>query len=144
MAKERPGAIDAIMSVPVRRWPGAQHQVACGEMGVRAAIEGNDRIVLDQITDGFDHHLRPERRKRRPFDVAEQAVPARHAVLRLLKKSAVRLMTKQREERRERRFGVADEADFDRIAQADPVRLRVDLHATRLPRLRVIFEPRHG
>src|ERR1700733_9474029 len=71
-------------------------------------------------------------------------IPVGHAALRLSEKATIRLALKHRNQRRERRLGVPDKPDLDWIAQSDPVRLHVDLHAARLAWLRVIFEPRHG
>ena len=51
------------------------------EKRVGAAIERDYRVGRDQVADGADDHLRPQRRAIRLFNAVQQAEPVTHAVL---------------------------------------------------------------
>ena len=131
----------------VKLYTGVAQLVEIATLGASGALLAENNIIpniCQQIADGFDHHLRSQWRTRGRFDLGQQAIPILHPTLRFFQEAAVGLAPKQRDQSRERRLGVPDEPDLDRIAQPNPVRLHIDLHTPRLAGLRVIFEPRHG
>jgi hypothetical protein len=70
--------------------------------------------------------------------------PVAHPGLRRREEGAVLLATQPPVQLRQRLAAVADQPDLDRMAQADALRVAVDLHPARLPGLRVVFDVREG
>ena len=63
-----------------------------------------------------------------------------HAGLRLFEEATILLALQTLIEQSQRTGGIADQARFHRIAQADALTVAVDLHAACLARLRVILD----
>src|SRR5690606_23642923 len=70
--------------------------------------------------------------------------PAADAGLRVFEEAAVLLTLQPRVKYPQRSSGIADQTGLDRIAQADALRITVDLNAARLSRLRVILDIGEG
>src|SRR5271169_5124871 len=110
-------------------------------MRVGAAVERDDGIVGQQITECPDDHLRSQRRLGCGRDLVEQTVPVAHPLLCLLQKTAIGLSLQQRQQSLQRRLDVAGEADLDGIAKAQTLGFEIDLYAARLSGSWVIFLP---
>ena len=63
--------------------------MARGEMGVCAAIQRDEGVLVHQIADRLDHHLRPHLRALGPLDVSDQPARLPHPPLRVLESGLI-------------------------------------------------------
>ena len=103
--------------------------------GDRARIGRDDRVIGKQVVDMPGDDLRLERDVVALFAGLHQVPPFLHPVLSRLQERSILTPLQQRQERFQRRPGVAAEPDVDRIAEPQPCGVPVDLHRFRLPGL---------
>ena len=72
--------------------------------------------------------------------LVHQLAPVLHALLRLLQKLAALVLLEQRKQLGQDPLAVADQADVDRIAKADPFGIEFDLDGFGLSGLRIEFD----
>ena len=113
-------------------------------MRVGAAVERDDCVPRKRLAECSDRHLRANRRALGADNPTDQRIPVTHARLCGREEAAILLVLQHRHQSGETRLDVADEPDLDGVAQADPLRVDVDLHAACLPRLRIVVDPGHG
>ena len=119
-------------------------QVARGPGGDRAGIGRDDRVILQEFVQFVRDHLRLHRSVRPRAALFQKLVPRLHPALRLLEEAAVLARRKLGQERVEHGGGVADQRTFDRRAQADTLRVMVDLDDARLTRLGIELDVGEG
>ncbi len=108
----------------------AAHLDVAGRPGRhRAAVAGDDGVVGQELVEVVRDHLRLHRLVRARAALLQQLVPLLHALLGLLQEAAILLALDQRQQRLQDALAVADQADVDRVAQADARRIDVDLDA---------------
>ena len=114
----------ASMPVPVSLLVCTKLQASRREMSVSAAIKENHGIVRQQIAQGANNHLRPERRSFRGLTWSRSVF---HSDMRRCasdRKLPMATGGQDRQQCAETRLYVAGQTDFDRIAEPDPVSLR--------------------
>ena len=113
--------------------------------GDRPAVGDDDRIVVEQLVELVRHDLRLHRRV--ASGVPRSCISSRHSLMPFCAASRNLLLSfflSSGSSSDRTRLAVADEPDIDRIAQADPLGIELDLHRLRLARLRVIFDVGEG
>ena len=126
-----------------------QLAAACGNVtrpprGDGAAVAGHDCVVAQPPAQLGGDDLRLHRNVAPRGARIHQRAPLLHPSLGLFEKRAIALAGQERQEGRQRPPAVADEADVHRIAEADPHRVQLDLHAARLAGFRVVLDVRKG
>ena len=118
--------------------------VARRELGILPGVRRQHRILRQPASEGGNNDLRLQRHFGFRLRLGHHVAPVAHARLRLLQERPVRLPAQALVEAFERLAAIADEADVDRIAQPDALTVAVDLHAARLPGLRIVFDVGEG
>src|SRR5690606_25923250 len=113
----------------------AQPQVPGVPVGGRAGVGGEDGVVGELAVQGVHDVLRVDRVRADGGPALHDLPPAGHVLLDLLPPGPVLLAVQLGQQAAEGLAGVADEVDLVRVAQADHVRVDVDLHGPRLVQL---------
>ncbi len=118
--------------------------VAGGELGILPGVRRQHRILRQPASEGGDNDLRLQRHVGFRLRLRHHLAPVPHPCLSLFEKRPVSLPAQALVQTFEGLAAIADEAPVDRIAQPDALAVAVDLHAARLPGLRVVFDVREG
>ena len=107
----------------------------------RAAIGDDDRVVVEQLVELVGDDLRLHRRVGAGAALRHQFAPVAACPSAPVRGTCrCRSCAQQRQQLGADALAVADEADFDRVAKPDPLRVEFDLDAACLPGLRIIFD----